>query len=479
MKNRIVLLVIVATTFSFCDETPKAVMEEVQNGEVTLEEKQLTIFFINDQHGQINNFAKVKHIVDAEKAKSNALLVCAGDMFSGNPIVDQYEDKGFPMIDVMNKTGFDVAVLGNHEFDYGVSALKDRMNQAEFMWVCANVDMQESGVPQPDPFVTIDLDSLKITFLGLVETFGKPGAVIPATHPWRVSELLFQRHYDVVSQYENLKSEEESDLVIALTHLGSRSDRDLAEDASFIDLVIGGHSHEQINEKVNNTPVVQAGSYLNLLGRIDLKIKNQKVIESNVSFIDLENFSSEDTALAELIATYNDAPEFEVVVGYAEADYGRSELGCFYTEALMNYMSVDASFQNGGGIRSNIDQGDITTMEIYQMDPFNNQSVIFTMTAGEVSDFFRETGTGLHVSGISFDRDGDRLFILDSEGNRYAESDIITVGINDYIPSVHDTYFPLSKAEVQELTTAETIIDYLKTINSTVDKEGCDRYFRY
>jgi 2',3'-cyclic-nucleotide 2'-phosphodiesterase (5'-nucleotidase family) len=214
------------------------------------------------------------------------------------------------------------------------------------------------------------------------------------------------------------------------------------------------------------------------LGRIDLTIEDRKVTNSSVSFIDLGGYDSKDEDLAEKIAVYNDAPEFEVVVGYAETYHDRSELGCFYTEALMSYMSVDASFQNGGGIRADIDQGDITAMEIYRMDPFNNGSVIFTLTAGEVSDFFKETGTGLHVSGISFEPSGNRLYILDADGNRYADNDLITIGINDYIPSVHDSYFPLDKAVVQDLTTAETIIEYLKN-NNTVDEEGCDQYYRY
>ena len=54
-------------------------------------EPNLTIFFVNDNHGQINNFSKVKAIVDEAKANGNALLVSAGDIFAGNPIVDQFE----------------------------------------------------------------------------------------------------------------------------------------------------------------------------------------------------------------------------------------------------------------------------------------------------------------------------------------------------------------------------------------------------
>lgn len=83
----------------------------------------LTIFYINDQHGEINNFSKIKHIIDQEKKLTKVLLVCGGDVFSGNPIVDNYTPKGYPMIDIMNRVGFDVSVIGNHEFDYGEDVL--------------------------------------------------------------------------------------------------------------------------------------------------------------------------------------------------------------------------------------------------------------------------------------------------------------------------------------------------------------------
>ena len=79
--------------------------------------KNLTIFFVNDQHGQLDNFSKIKYIIDKEKQETNVIVACSGDMFSGNPVVDNYPEKGYPMIDVMNKVGFDITVFGNHEFD--------------------------------------------------------------------------------------------------------------------------------------------------------------------------------------------------------------------------------------------------------------------------------------------------------------------------------------------------------------------------
>ena len=73
--------------------------------------KEVTIFHINDQHGRLDYFSKIKHIIDQEKELTNVMVVCSGDIFSGNPVVDNYEEKGFPMIDLMNKVGFDISTM--------------------------------------------------------------------------------------------------------------------------------------------------------------------------------------------------------------------------------------------------------------------------------------------------------------------------------------------------------------------------------
>ena len=285
--------------------------------------KNLTIFFVNDQHGQLDNFSKIKHIVDLEKENTNVIVACSGDIFSGNPVVDNYSEKGFPMIDVMNRVGFDISVLGNHEYDYGESILTDRINQANFNWVCANVDMANSTIPEPFKYKTISIDNLKVTFLGLVETNGKDNATIPSTHPWRIQNLIFEKPEDVISQYANIKEQEKSDLYIALTHLGfesfggSMSDSDIASQYPFFDFIIGGHSHQIINSSVNNIPIYQSGSYLNYLGKIELTVKDKEVESINYELINLNTYSEFDSDLKAVIDEYNNLPYLSEVIGYS------------------------------------------------------------------------------------------------------------------------------------------------------------------
>ena len=100
----------------------------------------ITVLHLNDLHAKINRFPQLKHVVDSlRNVKTEVILVSAGDLFSGNPIVDKYKEKGWPMIDLMNDLQFDLTAIGNHEFDYGQNVLNDRMKQAHFPFICANI----------------------------------------------------------------------------------------------------------------------------------------------------------------------------------------------------------------------------------------------------------------------------------------------------------------------------------------------------
>ena len=106
------------------------------------QDKQIIILSTNDMHAHIDDYAKVAAYVEQERQKNpNVLVLSAGDLFSGNPIVDYCPKygNGFPIIDLMNRIGYRFTAFGNHEFDYGQHILCDRMAQAEFPFLCANM----------------------------------------------------------------------------------------------------------------------------------------------------------------------------------------------------------------------------------------------------------------------------------------------------------------------------------------------------
>jgi len=460
--------------------------ENVNNGNVLIEPitKNLTIFIVNDIHGQIDNLSKVKYIIDQEKQETNVIVTSGGDIFSGNPIVDNYPEKGFPIIDLMNRVGFDISVVGNHEFDYGETNLKNRIDQANFEWVCSNVDMSNSVIPQPFEYTTISVDNLKVTFLGLIETDGKEDAIIPSTHPWRVQNLTFERPESVVSRYSNIKEQENSDLYIALTHIGfsknngKLGDYQLAEQFPYFDLIIGGHSHSRINDVVNNIPIFQAGGYLTNLGKIELTITDKNIESIEYELIDLSNRTEFDSELKNVIDEYNDSPFFNEIIGFSHLYHDRPQVGCFVAEALRIKLGVDVTFQNTGGVRSSLDNGDILKREIFEILPFNNPMMIYEMTVAEIKNFLIGSGAGFYYSGVIFENINGVFNVKDLDGNIISNNTILTVGMNDYIPAVYDTYFP-DNGSVQPHTDAETVIFYLEEINSQVNYPNSNNYFRY
>ncbi|MBL4939211.1 MAG: bifunctional metallophosphatase/5'-nucleotidase [Lutibacter sp.] len=440
--------------------------------------KELTIFHINDQHGKLDNFSKIKYIIDKEKEQTNVMVVCSGDIFSGNPVVDNHEQKGFPMIDIMNKVGFDIATIGNHEFDYGESNLKDRFQQSNFEWVCANVDMNSTGIPEPNEYKTITKNDVKVTFLGLVETNGKEDAIIPSTHPWRVQNLTFQKYTSVIDNYSQIKDDEQADLYIALTHLGSSTDNYIATTYPYFDLIIGGHSHSKVNSTVNSIPIFQAGANLNYLGKIKLTIKNKTIASLTYDLIDLNNYADYDLELKNIIDTYNEDANLDEVIGYANAYHSKSEVGYFYTDALRNELNVDFTIQNTGGIRSTLNQGDISMREIYTIDPFNNGSVTYTMTAGEIKNFLKNSGTGFYYSGLLIEQDGNYITLNNLNNEPISDSTNLTIGLNDYIPAVYDSFFSKTPT-YKPYTTAEAIINYLEKNSNPINYTSYNNYFKF
>jgi len=471
---RQLLIILLFSLFTLsCSNSENSPVLNPQN-----ETKELTIFHINDQHGRLDNFSKIKFIVDKEKESTNVMVVCGGDIFSGNPVVDNYEEKGFPMIDLMNKVGFDIATIGNHEFDYGEVILKDRFQQAQFNWVCANVNMNTTGIPEPNEYKTITKNDIKITFLGLVETNGKEGEIIPSTHPWRVQNLTFQKYTSVIENYSQIKESEGSDLYIALTHLGESTDKNIAANYPYFDLIIGGHSHSRTNTTVNSIPIFQAGSNLNYLGKIKLTIKNQIIQSLEYELIDLSAYSNFDSTLKSVIDTYNENANLDEVIGYAETYHTRSQVGYFYTNALRSEMNVDLSFQNTGGVRADLNEGDILKREIYTIDPFNNGSVTYTMTVGEIKNFLKNSGAGFYYSGGIIEQDGNEIVLMNNANEILSDTYVLTIGLNDYIPAVYDSFFTQTPTHLP-YTTAEAIISYLESNSSPINFTNYNNYFKF
>jgi 5'-nucleotidase/UDP-sugar diphosphatase len=428
----------------------------------SLSQETVVIFSINDPHGSIDNFPRLKTLIENERALNNKVFfVSAGDIFSGNPIVDYHPNKGYPIIDLLNDCDLDISVIGNHEFDYGQDVLNARIEQADFPFICDNVYGATGALNNINGYELITKDNFSIAFVGVVET-GSPG-LHPLTHPKKIEGLSFSEGLESFPKYKNLKTEQNADLFVALTHYGHNKDKQILENYPFVDLVIGGHTDREYGYFHENGYMIMSGSYLNKVSKTTLTVTNKVITDFKFELIDLsDTLLPMDTAMKVKVDNYNNQPEFYQVIGNAETHHDKSEVGCLYTDALRNVTGADFVIQNMGGIRADLDQGDITPYDIYAIDPFGNGLDTFQMTVTQLRNFLNEYPSSFSYSTLlEIYKDQNQNYQFKDNGELLGDNDIVDFCLNDYISNVYSEYFPTSYY-TYELTTADYIIEYIR-----------------
>lgn len=476
MRYIYIISIAIFALWSCTETTPKG-------GESKESVQSVTIFHMNDIHAQIDRLSKVKYIIDEARETENVFVVISGDMFSGNPYVDSFEKKGYPMIDLLNRIGIDAATIGNHEFDYGQENLIKMMELSNFPWISANLDVISSPVPEPKEYVTVSKKGVDLTFLGLIETEGKDGDTIPSTHPARVDGIKFYKADDILSSFSDLKKKEGAEVYIALSHLGHVSkgpgDYEIAKEFGFFDLIIGGHTHSKIDTIINDVSIFQSGSYLHSLGKIVIDLDEEgEIVGCKGELIDLDSFDQFDPELKDLADNYNQNPFFETVIGDNKTDLSKTEVGVFYTEALVGLYDADLCFQNTGGVRAGLDAGDITRMDIYNIAPFNNGLDYYSVTVAELKQFLVKSKAGFYYSGIKLSQSGDEIEVRGNNGKILSDNLKLKLVLNDYLSAVHEDILsdPVGRAD---LTAAESIIKYTEQLDMAIDYSGAESYFKF
>ncbi|MDF1559688.1 MAG: bifunctional UDP-sugar hydrolase/5'-nucleotidase [Bacteroidales bacterium] len=447
-------------------------------------ERQAVIFAVNDMHAAIDNFPKLAWIVDSLKAiYPDMLLVAAGDNQTGNPVNDQFPEKGWPMIDLMNATGFDLSAVGNHEFDTGPEGFGNLTGKANFSFICANVLTDCHPTLRISPYRIITLpNGLRLAFLGLLQ-LGQNG--IPDTHPDNAKAFSFRSPFETAPEYLWLK--DSSDIFIALTHIGFEEDIRLAETMSAgIDLIIGGHSHTRVEkeQKHNGIIITQAENKLKYGTLIRLTVSGDGAVRRSMQLIDIRNSKKESPpAIRAMVDRYNDNPVLNEVIATATDDFSSyEELGYLMADAQREAAGADIALMNPGGVRiDRLEKGPVSIKNVYQLDPFGNELVVTKLTGEEIYSLMRaawpvDDRSPLLPSGIrtelKLDAEGNPLeFIIHTEdGNPLDPDRIYTVAMNSYITQVYD-YEHADPGQSLFFTTAEALINHLK-------KQGDVRSYR-
>ncbi len=271
--------------------------------------KQITILHTNDVHSHIDPFPvtdtrnpdrggvarRATLINEIRKENPNTLLFDAGDIFQGTPYFNFYG--GALEFKLMSMLKYDAATFGNHDFDNGIEGLYAQLPNADFDFIISNYDVSKTLLNgHTKPYKTYLVDGVKVGVFGLgIEL---EGLVNKAMY----KETVYLDPIGIAQDMERkLHDEEKCDLIIALSHLGYEyknedkvSDLKVAEQTSYLNLIIGGHTHTFLprptlvtNKKGNTTLVNQVGCFGLNLGRIDFFFEEEQLVKNKAVAIEV------------------------------------------------------------------------------------------------------------------------------------------------------------------------------------------------
>ena len=343
-------------------------------------ERRIVLLSTNDMHAQIKEFPRLATAVNRCRDTACVLLIDAGDRWTGNAYVDLADGRR-PILELMNRLGYDAATFGNHEFDVGQQVLQQGVEYADFPVICANFSGDASAqLRTPQPYLMLECDGVKVGVVAVVTNYGPNNH--PDGHDSIFEGLTFTDAVETAAAYQYLA--DSCDVLVALTHIGSEKDRELADDASGYDLIIGGHSHEVINELEDGVLVTQTGKNLRNVGVTEIVLRGDRIREISHRTVPLKDYPL-DPQYQQMVERYYANPDLQVVVGEMASQADKTGLANLYARSVMERGGADVGFYHIGGVRlDSLPAGPVALARIYDMDPFGSLVSTMTMTPDQM-----------------------------------------------------------------------------------------------
>lgn len=358
-----------------------------------------------------------------QQENPNTLFLMAGDTIS--PSVESITHKGAQMIEAWNAVGLDYATFGNHEFDFGPEVLLERIKESKFGWLAANVIDKRTGQPFGDAkrFVVREFGGVKVGLFGLVlpdtKTTSRPGDNVEFRSPCDTAkEVVSELHGQGVK------------VVVALTHLSMREDKEVARCAG-VNLIVGGHEHTLLESHAGSAPIFKMTADARELGRIDLNISPAGELDSiDWKVIPVDSTTKEAPEFAAVYRKYaNLLTELAKPIGRTsvaldarskENRTRETNVGNFITDAFRRATAADIGLMNGGSVRADtiIGPGRLTQRDLLSILPFKNKLVKIEVTGATLRAALEhgvsriapdaEPGGFPQVSGVQYSFDASR-----------------------------------------------------------------------
>lgn len=481
----------------------------------------LVILHTNDTHSAIDPDAdgnggvlQRKALIDSVRAaEKNVVLVDAGDIVQGTLYFKFFRgDVEYPL---MNMMGYDIQILGNHEFDNGMDEMIAHYRTLDATPLSANYDFTGTvgeGVFQP--YTIKEIDGKKIGFIGINLN---PHGIIAST---AYEGMDFKPIVETANQYAAELKQQGCDLVVVVSHIGAvpdgtrPTDYDIARQSKDIDVIIGGHSHTTIlpdnasekfpsivaNEEGRPVRIAQTGKYGRNLGYIKIPLDNLTTAtpaDFKYQLIPVtDRFPAEslDSAMIAHIAPYREQLRAvdEHVIAHATDDMmnGRctgafvnwtadfaEQFGRHVADSLRaaghDIPQLDFAMMNVGGIRHPMKAGDVTEGQILATFPFNNKMVL---SAIKGQDFIEamQIAASKHGEAVSdairvVTDDYDKVIRVVVNGEEMDPEKTYLMSTIDYLAWGNDDFEPLAKGEILWMDTEQMsvrMLEYLQQLTS-------------
>jgi 2',3'-cyclic-nucleotide 2'-phosphodiesterase (5'-nucleotidase family) len=478
------------------------------------------ILHTNDIHGAIGRYALVASLKQNLLGRgADVILADDGDYLQGTPYVST--TLGLDAIMAMNAAGYDIATVGNHEFDYGVPQLKADLAAAKFKTVCANIFDNNGNLLFNHHTILTTKSGLRVGFFGIDTPETKTKC-----NPVKVKDITILTGKELFTCAQNEVDElkaEGADLVICLGHLGvdqeaidnKFSSIDLYKNTKGIDFLIDGHSHTVMTSAAGNLPIQSTGTKMQDIGVIIIDNATKKIEDHYL--LSLEGLQPEVITEAITNAVYSRVNrEYGAAFATSEVELNGSKdpgnrteetnNGDLITDAFIWIVAKDAgaitvdadhvvAITNGGGIRAAIKPGSVSKKDVNTVMPFGNTVAVVYVTgeqlleALEASTFNTPGAIGGYpqTAGIKFTLDTrksfakgatypgstyskpasiNRISIESINGKPFSKTDTYAVVTNDFCARGGDTYYAFTYGGDfydTGIPMDEAVMDYIKT----------------
>ncbi len=453
-------LVLCVSVFAGCQQNEPVLQSVAPDPIATFEGDELVIVYTSDVHNgyertdeRMGYAALADYVKKLEAQGKNVLIMDGGDAIQGEAVGTL--SKGKYLVELMNKVGYDLAVPGNHEFDFGMDTFLDlAKNAADYDYVSCNFTDME-GKPVFDAYKTVKVGQKTIAFVGITtpETFTKS---TPTYFQDADGNYIYsfcegnngQDLYDSVQKAIDDAKAAGADYVVAVGHLGIDGEsspwtsKEVIANTTGLVAFLDGHSHSLIH---GEAVADKAGKPVTLVGA-STKLEKFAVVSINCNIgsttVQMIKEHAEDDAevlaaveeisgkleglLAEVVATS------EIDLLTHDADGNRiirkqeTNLGDLCADAYRTVLGSDVAFVNGGGIRVTVKAGDVTFGDVIAVHPFNNMACMVEVKGQVILDALElaysalpgESGGFLHVSGLTCEVDSsvESTVVKDDKG---------------------------------------------------------------